>query len=136
MKALKFVSFVVLLSTLSPSIVNAAPILTDEQKRKIDNVFGSLLNKQYPELNMPEGNPAMLAEPMIENGKVYYDVLIYTNDGAYIKSMSMKTGAIVDMNNGIHVVTAKVSLEQIIELAKMSQVIFIKASKNMFPHGR
>lgn len=135
MKTLKLIASVLLFSTLSPFTVNADPILTDAQKKKIDNAFGSLLNKQYPGLNMPEANPAMLTDPIIENNVAYYDVLIYTSDGAYIKSTSMKTGAIVNMNNGTHVVTAKVSLDQIIELAKMPQVLFIRGSREMHPRG-
>ena len=135
MKRSILVMCILVLPMLSLYMLNAAPILTDEQKKKIDNAFGSLLNKQYPGLNMPEANSAMLTDPTIENNIAYYDVLIYTNDGAYIKSTSMKTGAIVNMNNGTHVVTARVSLDQIIELAKMPQVLFIRGSREMQSHG-
>lgn len=132
-RLIKLFACMYLLVMFSSSVLHAAPILTDEQKKKIDNAFGSLLNKQYPELNIPEASPALLPKPTIENSVEYYDVLIYTYDEAAIKNSNIKTGASVKMKNDTYAVTAKVSLAQIIELAKMPQVTLIKASKTMSP---
>lgn len=104
--------------------------LNAEQKKKIDGRFGSLLNKEYPGLNLPEALP-LIPSPTVENDVTYYDVIVYANNMDVVKKAGIKTGT--GYNSWI---TAKATLGQIIALAQMPEVTSVKSSRVLKSNNR
>jgi subtilisin family serine protease len=131
-KAGKIIIFgicVLLPISLSAQYLNkSSPLLTKREEHKLDPRFQEVIYKTFNKPQKVIDSAWLHARGLSKDGVDLYGTIIYTSDVDALRSAGIQINSVLP-----NFVTARVSRDQLIELAKIDQVEYIDAGEIQYP---
>lgn len=124
-----YILFVVMpVAMLSQYSGKEKPSLSKDEINKLDPRFQAVIAREYPQLGIKTGAPHVEPVAVLEDSTRIYGAIIYTTEPDSLRTAGIQINSVLPK-----FVTARVTVMDLVKLAKLDVVKHIDAGERLYP---